>query len=127
MVWTAICAQREAFGRFLASVVVELGQIERRVAATRYVQGLLRPGQRKSVEPMAQRLGVDAQGLQQFVSDNPWNEQAIWTVVRQDIIPHLEPMKTWVIGSALGGRFPSILRLGGQAGQVPGERGTGGE
>jgi SRSO17 transposase len=67
------------------------------VAATRYVQGLLMPGQRKSVEPMAERLGVDPQGLQQFVSASPWSDQAVWTVVRQEIIPHLEPMAAWVV------------------------------
>ena len=82
---------------FLTPVVAGLGRSERRVAATRYVQGLLMPGQRKSVEPMAERLGVEPQGLQQFVSDSPWSDQAIWTVVRQQIIPHLEPMEAWVI------------------------------
>jgi SRSO17 transposase len=47
---------------FLTPVVAELGRSERRVAAARYVQGLLMPGQRKSVEPMAQRLSVDTYG-----------------------------------------------------------------
>ena len=77
----------------LTPVVAQLGRSERRVAAARYVQGLLMPGQRKSVEPMAERLGVDPQGLQQFVSDSPWSDQAVWTVVRQQIIPHLERWK----------------------------------
>jgi hypothetical protein len=47
---------------------------ERRAAATSYVQGLLMPGQRKSIEPMAARLGVPSQRLQQFVADSPWDE-----------------------------------------------------
>lgn len=72
-----------------------LGRSERRVAAARYVQGLLMPGQRKSVGPMAARLGVAAQDLQQFVSASPWSDQAVWTAVRQQIIPHLEPMAAW--------------------------------
>jgi len=29
-------------------------------------------GRRKSVQPMAERLGVDHQQLQQFVSSSPW-------------------------------------------------------
>ena len=78
-------------------MVAELGRCERRVAAARYVQGLLMPGQRKSVESMPERLGVDAQELLQFVSASPWSDQAVWTVVRQKIIPHLEPMETWVV------------------------------
>jgi len=44
-------------------VLTGLGRSERRVAAARYIHGLLLPGQRKSIEPMAQRLGVDAQSL----------------------------------------------------------------
>jgi len=33
---------------------------------------LLLDGRRKSVQPMAQRLGVDERGLQQFVSSSTW-------------------------------------------------------
>ena len=47
------------------------------MAAMQYVQGLLMPGQGKSIEPMAERLVVDAQVLQQFVSANPWNDAAV--------------------------------------------------
>ena len=99
MEWSGPLFQRSAkhLVDFLTPVVAELGRSERRVAAARYVQGLLMPGQRKSVEPMAERLGVDAQGLQQFVSASPWSDQAVWTVVRQQIIPHLEPMEAWVV------------------------------
>lgn len=81
---------------FMTPVVAALGRTERRVAATRYVQGLLLPGQRKSIKPMAHRLGVEPQGLQQFVSASPWSDPAVWPVVRQQIIPHLEPMTAWV-------------------------------
>ena len=99
MDWSGPLFQRSASQLlgFMTPVVAELGRSERRVAATRYVQGLLMPGQRKSVEPMAQRLGVEVQGLQQFVSDSPWSDAAVWTVVRQHIIPHLEPMESWVV------------------------------
>ena len=95
MQWSGPLFQRSAkhLAGFLTPVVAELGRSERRVAAARYVQGLLMPGQRKSIEPMAAKLGVDAQGLQQFVSASPWSDQAVWTVVRQQIIPHLEPME----------------------------------
>jgi len=99
MEWTGSLFQRSAkyLPDFLSPVARELGRSERRVAAARYVQGLLMPGQRKSVEPMAQRLGVEPQGLQQFVSDSPWSAPAVWTVIRQQIIPHLEPIETWVV------------------------------
>jgi SRSO17 transposase len=49
---------------FVDTLTPVLGRSERRVGALRYMQGLLLPGERKSIEPMAQRLGVDPQGLQ---------------------------------------------------------------
>jgi len=90
------CSADQLLG-FLKPVISELGRSERRTAAVRYVHGLLMPGQRKSIEPMAERLGVDAQSLQQFVSDSPWSEQAVWTAIRREIIPHLEPIEAWVV------------------------------
>jgi SRSO17 transposase len=99
MKWTSGDFQRSAdkLLGFLEPVLSELGRSERRTAAVRYVHGLLMPGQRKSIEPMAERLGVDAQSLQQFVSDSPWSEQAVWAVIRREIIPHLEPIEAWVV------------------------------
>ena len=99
MKWSGLDFQRSAdqLLGFLKPVVAELGRSERRTAAVRYVHGLLMPGQRKSIEPMAQRLGVDAQSLQQFVSDSPWSEQAVWTAIRREIVPHLEPIESWVV------------------------------
>src|SRR5208337_711643 len=85
------------FLEFLNPLIAGLGRSERRVAATRYVEGLLMPGQRKSIIPMAERLGVDSQSLQQFVTDSPWSEEALWRAIRQEIIPHLEPLEAWVV------------------------------
>ena len=85
------------FLEFLNPLIAGLGRSERRLAATRYVEGLLMPGQRKSIIPMAERLGVDAQGLQQFVTDSPWSEEEMWRAIRQEIIPHLEPLEAWVV------------------------------
>src|SRR5580658_11388808 len=82
---------------FLNPLIAGLGRSERRVAATRYVEGLLLPGQRKSIVPMSERLGVDPQSLQQFVSDSPWEEKALWSVIRREVIPSLEPIESWVI------------------------------
>ena len=65
-------------GGFLEPMIDTLGRAERRAGATRYVQGLLMPGERKSIEPLAARLGVDAQSLQQFVRDSPWSAEAVW-------------------------------------------------
>jgi hypothetical protein len=61
-------------------------------ASKHYVQGLLMPGQRKSLEPIAARLGVDSQRLQQFMADSPWEETQLWRVIRQEVVPHFEPI-----------------------------------
>ena len=80
----------------MVPVAAPLGRSERRVAAASYVSGLLMPGQRKSIEPMAARLGVDPQRLQQFVADSPWDEEQLWRVLRREVIPHFEPIEAWI-------------------------------
>jgi SRSO17 transposase len=46
-----------------------------------YVRGLLTDGARKSMQPMASRLGVDHQRLQQFVTSSTWD----YTTVRANV------------------------------------------
>src|SRR5271156_439973 len=88
---------QQHLSQFLIPLVEVLGRSERRVAAARYVQGLLLPGQRKSIVPMSDRLGVDSQSLQQFVSDSPWEERELWSAIRREIVPHLAPIESWVV------------------------------
>ena len=58
---------------FLGELTEPMGRSERAHWARVYVQGLLLDGQRKSVEPMAERIpGADVQSLRQFVSQSPW-------------------------------------------------------
>jgi SRSO17 transposase len=57
------------------------------------------PGQRKSIEPMAARLGVDSQQLRQFLADSPWDDQELWRVVRRDMLPHCEHPQAWIVDS----------------------------
>ena len=99
MEWTETLWQKSIgdLADFLLPLVQTLGRSERRSAAACYVQGLLIPGQRKSITPMAERLGVDSQRLQQFITSSPWDEEALWRAVRQEVIPHLEPLEAWII------------------------------
>ena len=83
--------------KFLSPLVQDLGRSERRVGATLYVEGLLLPGQRKSIEPMAARLGVDAQKLQQFITDSPWDEAVLWKALRPLAVDCLEPVEAWIV------------------------------
>ena len=85
------------FPEFLEPLVAELGRSERRAGATLYVQGLLMPGERKSIEPMAARLGTDSQKLQQFIADSPWDEQELWRAIRREVVPVMEPLVAWIV------------------------------
>src|SRR5258708_6246865 len=85
------------FESFMSAIVPVLGRSERRTAAIRYVEGLLMEGQRKSIEPLAARLGVDGQSLQQFVSDSPWEEEEVWSCIRREIVAHIEPFESWIV------------------------------
>ena len=59
---------------FLADVVLPMGRKERSEHAEEYIRGLLMDGERKSIEPMANRLpDGDVQALQQFVNQSPWS------------------------------------------------------
>ncbi|MBI4325253.1 MAG: IS701 family transposase [Chloroflexi bacterium] len=83
--------------KFVEPLVAEIGRSERRENAALYVQGLLMPGQRKSIEPMAERLRVDSQKLQQFMSDSPWQDRPVWEAIRREVIPVVEPLQAWVV------------------------------
>jgi SRSO17 transposase len=87
----------QRFKAFMIPLAAPLGRRERRVAATRYVQGLLMPGARKSIEPMASRLGVEPQHLQQFLADSPWDDHDLWRVIRREVLPHCEPPQAWIV------------------------------
>lgn len=54
-----------------------LGRVERRHWCKVYLSGLLLDGERKSIQPMAERLGCDWQALQQFVKDSPWGAREV--------------------------------------------------
>jgi SRSO17 transposase len=50
---------------------------DQRAKGQLYVRGLLTDGARKSMQPMAARLGVDHQALQQFISSSTWDYEAV--------------------------------------------------
>jgi len=65
---------RSKLEAFLTDLVLPMGRKERGQRAEEYVRGLLMDGERKSIEPMADRLpDGDVQALQQFVNQSPWS------------------------------------------------------
>ena len=60
-----------------------------------YCTGLLLPGERKSIEPMAARLAADDvrrmhQSLHHLVADAPWNDQEMLEQVRRQVLPAMQ-------------------------------------
>jgi SRSO17 transposase len=84
----------EAYINALASVI---GHADRVVPLHDYCAGLLLPGERKSVEPMAAltapaRTAPKHQSLLHFVANAPWSDEAVLTRVRQTVLPKIEAL-----------------------------------
>jgi SRSO17 transposase len=58
---------------FAARMLGGLGRADQRAKGGLYLRGLMLDGKRKSMQPMAARLGVDHQQLQQFVTSSTWD------------------------------------------------------
>src|SRR5579864_3179468 len=84
---------------FLADKVALLGRTERRQWAEVYVRGLLMEGQRKSIEPIAARVGEmdDGQGLQQFVNQSPWAWEPLQEVLALQMMDRLLPEAVLIV------------------------------
>src|SRR2546426_4066292 len=90
------CADR--LEEFLVTMLASVGRSERRHHGSLYVQGMLLDGERKSIEPLAERVpGGNVQALQQFVGQSPW----AWEPVRRLLARHLEeelpPAAGWIV------------------------------
>jgi SRSO17 transposase len=55
----------------------DLPRSDQRTKGELYLRGLLTDGARKSMQPMAERLGVDHQGLQQFITSSTWDYRLV--------------------------------------------------
>jgi SRSO17 transposase len=87
---------RDRLAAFAAEVFAPLGRSDQRRWGERYVRGLLGEGRRTSMEPMAARLGVDRQGLQQFLANSPWSHRMVPAEPAWRMEPVIGPV-AWVI------------------------------
>jgi SRSO17 transposase len=93
------------FEAYLDEIVAVLGHASRAAAARAYCTGLLLPGARKSVEPMAARIEpgrVQArhQSLHHVVAKAEWDDAAVLAAVRRQVLPALErhgPVRYWIV------------------------------
>ena len=93
------------FDRYIDAISGGLGHVDRIAPFRSYCTGLLLPGERKSVEPMAALIDPanvrkSHQSLHHFVSTSAWDDQAVLTRVGALTIPVLqkrEPVRAWIV------------------------------
>src|SRR3954447_5953637 len=81
------------------------GHADRAMPLKMYCAGLLLPGERKSVEPMAARLAPENvrrmhQSLHHVVADAPWSDEEVLRAVRNYVLPAMQkkgPVVCWVV------------------------------
>lgn len=93
------------FSTYVEGVVGAIGHADRAVPLRDYCLGLLMPGERKSVEPMAAvtapaRVAAQHQSLLHFVGNAPWSDERVLAKVRELVLPSIErsgPIEAWII------------------------------
>jgi len=91
-----LAAVRGRLEKFAAEVFAPLARRDQRDKGMTYVHGLLLDGRRKSMQPMAERLGVDHQGLQQFVSSSTWAVEPVRERLARRAVEVIAP-DAWVV------------------------------
>ncbi len=82
------------FERYSDVMVEALGHSDRAKPARWYLRGLMLPGQRKSVEPMAARVHPQDvrsahQSMHHLVADSEWSDTGLLAAVAREVIPKL--------------------------------------
>jgi len=109
----AVKARLEDFGRdVMAGAVNRTVQV---VNGNLYLRGLIEQGPRKSLEPMCERLGGDAeyQSMQQFLAVSPWDPGIVLRNVCERVLPAIG-VEAWVLDDTGfvkdGKRSPGVKR-----------------
>ena len=95
----------ERFDDYVERLGDTLGHADRRGPLRAYATGLLLPGERKSIEPMAARVdparvGAAHQSLHHFVAKAAWDDAALLGAVRDYALPAIEehgPIRAWLV------------------------------
>ena len=101
-------AARKSEARFAAyvdSLGSVLGHVDRAGPLLDYCTGLLMPGERKSVEPIAAivapaRAAAEHQSLLHFVGQSPWSDEAMLAKVRELTAPAFAAqggIEAWIV------------------------------
>src|SRR5260370_28944119 len=98
-------ASESRFAAYVEGLVEVIGHADRTVPLRDYCLGLLMPGERKSVEPMAAvtapaRVPAQHQSLLHFVGNAAWSDERVLGKVRDLVLPAIErngPIEAWII------------------------------
>src|SRR4051794_11459810 len=95
----------ERFDDYVERLGGTIGHADRRGPLRAYATGLLLPGERKSIEPMAARVdparvGAAHQSLHHFVAKAAWDDAGLLRAVRDYALPAIEghgPIRAWLV------------------------------
>ena len=98
-------ASESRFRRFVERLAAAVGHADREEPLRAYCIGLMLPGDRKSVEPMAarvdpRRVGAMHQAMHHFVANAPWDEEVVLAAVRDWALPAIEAqggIRAWIV------------------------------
>ena len=93
------------FAAYVEGLASVIGQAVRKRPLRDYCTGLILPGERKSVEPMAartapSRTAAQHQSLLHFVGIADWSDDKVLAKVREMVLPAIEkdgPIEAWII------------------------------
>src|SRR3954454_8118029 len=105
MARSAVAGWEERFDDYVERLGDTLGHADRRGPLRAYATGLLLPGERKSVEPMAARVdparvGAAHQSLHHLVAKAAWDAAALLAAVRAHALPAMleqGPVRAWLV------------------------------
>jgi SRSO17 transposase len=97
--------QEKRFAAYMDGLAQAAGHADRATPLKLYCTGLLLPGERKSVEPMAARLAPDNarrmhQSLHHVVADAPWSDEMVLAAVRSYALTAMRrkgPIQAWIV------------------------------
>jgi SRSO17 transposase len=95
----------QRFEEYIDRLGAAVGHADRRDPLRAYLTGLLLPGERKSVEPMAARIAPSHlrarhQSMHHFVANAPWDEGDVLRIARDYALAQFErhaPIGAWVV------------------------------
>jgi SRSO17 transposase len=97
--------QEKRFAAYIEGLATAAGHQDRHTPLKNYCKGLLLPGERKSIEPMAGRLDPEntqamRQSLHHLVAKAPWSDEILLDEMRNHVLPAMQkqgPVVAWIV------------------------------